>query len=117
MKNKHALGAALHEQEVTAITFIHDYFQIQLSDATISIYWWPYIISTGATYRFDDPEFATVARKLILQTIDSVACSAKEFELTFSNGSTLHVVFEQKDTQGPEAVSIQTSGAEIWVAP
>jgi len=111
------LNAALQGQEVTAITFVHDYFQIQLSDATINIYWWPRIVSSEATYRFAEPGFAVAARGLISQTIRDCQCSADEFVLMFSNRAALHVAFDQEDAEGPEAVSVQTSGGAIWVAP
>jgi len=63
------LNAALQGQSVTAVTFFHDYFQVQTSEATINLYWAARIVSAEWAYGFTDSGFAAAARSLVSRTI------------------------------------------------
>jgi hypothetical protein len=106
----------LDGETLQSVTFIHDYWQLQFHNSSISAFTKTDVQSDGATVRDGDDQFrnrqcdqiGTVVESFEVE--DSIACTIK-----FDDQSSISMSLKEADYEGPEAVNVSAAGQVLMV--
>lgn len=113
--NEVNLIAILSDQKVESVTFIHDYMQLGLGSAGISVYVWPTVdifgdqlVPTSVGYK--DALCARIGKKVIRAEVTDQCLS-----ISFEDNVVLSISLLPEDRQGPEAFELSSPTRGVWV--
>jgi hypothetical protein len=107
----------LKGQELSAVTFVRDYLQLQFDGPFLNIFVWPRIMAPAASVSFDMPGYRDGLCAQIGKTVGGVAVETDvNFRLFFTDGSIIEVSLLLDARRGPEAVVFQDGigGFGVW---
>ena len=98
----------LKGEAVIAITFLHQYLQVELTSATLSCYPGPVVLGAAADFTIANPDYKNQLCQLLQQTIKELTETEKGLVLTFAN----HELLFEKD--GDREILVITNGEGDW---
>lgn len=102
----------LKNQAVVAITFMHQYLQVELTHATLTCYPGPVVLGAASDFILTHPQYKNQLCQLINQTVKSLTETEKGLVLTFTESELL---FECDGTH--EVLVITNSDGEWYSYP
>jgi hypothetical protein len=98
----------LKGRNLSAVTFVQDYLQLQFDGPLLNVFVWPRIIAPTITVNFGMPGYRDGLCAQIGKSVGGVAVAADvTFRLFFTDGSMIEVSLLPGARQGPEAVVFQ----------
>jgi hypothetical protein len=107
----------LKGRNLSAVTFVQDYLQLQFDGPFLNIFVWPRIMVSAKSIGFGMADYRDELCSQIGKTIGGVAVEADvSFRLYFTDGSIIEVTLLPKSRTGPESVVFQDgNGAfSVW---
>ena len=107
----------LKGRNLSAVTFVQDYLQLQFDGPLLNVFVWPRIITPTMTGNFGMPDYRDGLCAQIGKPVgDVVAETDVTFRLFFTDGSIIEVSLLPGSRQGPEAVVFQDGkgGFAVW---
>lgn len=113
-KDANPLGI-MSGMKVEAVTFIHDYIQLGLGSAGISVYVWPIIDISSAqlvpnSIGYKDALCARIGKKVIRAEVKN-----QYLTISFEDSVVLLISLRPEDRQGPEAFEFLSPTDGAWV--
>jgi hypothetical protein len=103
--------------EVSAVTFVRDYLQLQFDGPYLNLFVWPQVLRNGTTFEFGDPGYKDALCALIGKSVAGIFEETdKTLRLFFVDGSIAEVSLLFEDRRGPEAALFQNGKGEcrVW---
>jgi hypothetical protein len=95
-------------EQLSAVTFVQDYLQLQFDGPLLNIFVWPRITSPVAFVSFEMPGYRDALCAQIGKIVGGVVAELdKNFCLFFTDGSIIDVSLLPSARKGPEAVVFQ----------
>ena len=107
----------LKGREISAVTFVRDYLQLQFDGPFINFFVWPQVLQGRTMFDFNRLGYRDVLCELIGKTVGGVIERREEkLQLFLTDGSLVEVSLLLKDRRGPEAVLFQNGkgGFGVW---
>jgi hypothetical protein len=102
----------LIDQELTAVEFVTDYLQLRFEGPLLTLYVWPYVLTTEFSVAFGEPEYRNALCAQIGETVAKASLDEGEaLTIEFSSGVALGISLREEDLDGPEAGSYSATGA------
>jgi len=117
MPNRATIVEELKGRELSAVTFVQDYLQLQFDGLYLNIFVWPKVMAPGASVTFEMPGYRDKLCDQIGKAVGGVAVEMnKDFQLFFTDGSIVAVSLLPSARTGPEAVVFQDGkgGFGVW---
>jgi hypothetical protein len=104
----------LKGEQLSAVTFVHDYVQLAFDGPSISVYMPMSVEANGATIRTGDEQFRNAICAQIAKQVENAALRVGEaLVITFNDGSRILISLREDDYSGPEAFMAQGFG-DSW---
>jgi hypothetical protein len=107
----------LKGREVSAVTFVRDYLQLQFDGPFLNAFVWPRIKTGAAILDFETPGYRDALCSQIGKTVGGVIEEAnRRLSLFFTDGSIIEISLLSRDRRGPEAALLQDGKGcfEVW---
>lgn len=107
----------LKGRDLSAVTFVRDYLQLQFDGPFLNVFVWPRILVSAKTFSFGMPEYRDVLCAQIGKAVGGVAVKADlNFCLYFTDGSIIEISLRPELRKGPESVVFQdgAGGFGVW---
>ena len=104
-------------EQLSSVTFVQDYVQIDFDGNGFTLFVWPTVFSNGEILKFRDIEYRNELCGQIAKTLKNVTFADKKLlELTFSDDSKISVPLNQDNPEitGPEILTYKNNRQE-WV--
>ena len=97
--------SALLGQELSSVTFVQDYVQLDFNGPGLTLLIWPEVSSRDGTYRFPEPGYRDSLCSQIGKRVQAVSLAADEaLSLQFESDVIFRVSLRSEDYVGPEAM-------------
>jgi hypothetical protein len=107
----------LKGRQLSAVTFVQDYVQLQFDGPYLNFFVWPQVMSGGRTCGFGQPGYRDALCDLIAKVVGGVFEEAgRKLRFFFTDDSIVEVSLLLEARRGPEAVVFQNGdGAfRVW---
>ena len=106
----------LKGRELSAVTFVRDYLQLQFDGPFLNVFVWPRILVPAGSVSFEMPGYRDGLCSQIGKTVGGVAVETDaNFRLFFTDGSIIEVSLLPNARKGPEAIVFQDGkGFGVW---
>jgi hypothetical protein len=103
--------------ELSAVTFVRDYLQLQFDGPFLNAFVWPRVKSGAVVFNVETPGHRDALCGQIGKTVGGVMEDPNaRLSLFFTDGSILDISLLPQDRMGPEAVFMQDGkgGFRVW---
>ncbi|MBB5341294.1 hypothetical protein [Tunturiibacter gelidoferens] len=101
--------SAIEGQELSSVTFVQDYLQLDFNGPVLTLYHWPEVFRTEGSYAFGEPEYRDVLCAQIGESANTTSLvTGLALEIEFENGVILRSSLRDEDYEGPEAGLFRT---------
>jgi hypothetical protein len=99
----------LEGQELSSITFVQDYVQLDFNGPAFTFLIWPEVFRPEGSYAFGEPGYRDMLCEQIAHTVESSSIEENiALEIAFEDGVIFRVSLRDEDYVGPEAVHFST---------
>lgn len=107
----------LKGRNLSAVTFVQDYLQLQFDGPFLNIFAWPRIMAPAVSVSFEMPGYRDGLCAQIGKTVGGVTVETGiSFRLFFTDGSIIEVSLSPNVRKGPESIVFQDGegGFAVW---
>jgi hypothetical protein len=106
----------LKGRNLSAVTFVHDYLQLQFDGPSLNIFVWPRIMVSAKSVSFGMQGYRDTLCGQIAKTVGGAVVEADtNLRLFFTDGSMIEVPLSPASRRGPESVVFQDGDGSFSV--
>jgi hypothetical protein len=103
-------------EQLSAVTFVQDYLQLQFDGPRLTIFSHPVVILGGKTFHWGKHGFRdALCDNIAKQVTETRVAYGDSIAIRFADGSTITISLKDEDYSGGEAVNFD-AGGNIWWA-
>ena len=96
--------AAIEGQELSSVSFVQDYLQLDFNGPVLTLYIWPEVFRAEGSYGFGEPGFRDMLCEEITNDVETATfAEAIALEISFESGTIFRVPLRDQDYVGAEA--------------
>src|SRR5688572_14280128 len=117
MENNHAVFKIFGMKELSAVTFIRDYVQLQFDGPYINAYVWPRVSVQTGVFDLGTSGYRDVLCAQINKVIEKIVEESDvRLLLFFTDRSQIEISLREVDRRTPDAVMLQDGTGQHWTA-
>jgi hypothetical protein len=112
-----SLLEGLKGRDVSAVTFVQDYLQLQFDGSFLNVFVWPRLTLKGVVFEFGSSGYRDALCQLIGKTVVGVIEESNvKLGFFFYEEEVLEISLAPRDRRGPEAAMLQTGDGNfnVW---
>jgi hypothetical protein len=101
--------SAIEGQELSSVTFVQDYLQLEFNGPVLTLFIWPEVFRSEGSYAFGEPGYRDMLCGEIANTVSTTSWeTGVAIELEFESGVIFRTSLRDEDYDGPEAGQYRT---------
>jgi hypothetical protein len=105
--------SAIEGEELSSVTFVQDYVQLDFNGPQLTLFIWPEVFRAEGSYAFGEPGYRDMLCALIGETATTTTIeNGVALEIEFETGVILRTSLREEDYVGPEAINFRTGKSD-----